>query len=181
MPVPVAPATRPWRFIADEGIRTVASGCGRAVDDAGPQLERGPSNAYPARISSMADGSGVLLARSREQSSPTPGSFPSSGTTAYSGGVIFKAVGDAARIPTTGRRRGVVVRAATARAARRARHDQARRSTSDAPAEDSTFYGDLFAHVVEFEGTLYLEDGLHRALRAALQQRPILHARVLSL
>ena len=39
--------------------------------------------------------------------------------------------------------------------------------------------GDLFAHVVEHEGTLYLEDGLHRALRAALHQRPTLHARVL--
>jgi len=48
-------------------------------------------------------------------------------------------------------------------------------------ADDSTFYGDLFAHVVEWKGELYLEDGLHRALRAALQQRPILHARVLSL
>lgn len=46
-------------------------------------------------------------------------------------------------------------------------------------AEDSTFYGDLFAHVVEWEGTLYLEDGLHRAVRAALQQRQMLHARVL--
>ena len=46
-------------------------------------------------------------------------------------------------------------------------------------SEDSTFYGDLFAHVVEWQGTLYLEDGLHRALRAALQQRPVLHARVL--
>ena len=45
--------------------------------------------------------------------------------------------------------------------------------------EDSTFYGDLFAHVVEHEGTLYLEDGLYRALRAALHQRPTLHARVL--
>ena len=47
--------------------------------------------------------------------------------------------------------------------------------------EDSTFYGDLVAHVVEWQGTLYLEDGLHRALRAALQQRPTLHARVLVL
>jgi len=46
-------------------------------------------------------------------------------------------------------------------------------------AEDSTFYGDLFAHVVQFKGVLYLEDGLHRAVRAALQQRPVLHARVL--
>ncbi len=44
--------------------------------------------------------------------------------------------------------------------------------------EDSTFYGDLFAHVVDWEGELYLEDGLHRALRAALQQRNVLHARV---
>ena len=47
--------------------------------------------------------------------------------------------------------------------------------------EDSTFYGDLFAHVVEWQGDLYLEDGLHRALRAALQQRHILHARVHSI
>ena len=44
--------------------------------------------------------------------------------------------------------------------------------------EQSTFYGDLFAHVVEWRGEYYLEDGLHRALRAALQQRNVLHARV---
>ncbi|GAB2870637.1 type II toxin-antitoxin system VapB family antitoxin [Nocardioides pacificus] len=44
--------------------------------------------------------------------------------------------------------------------------------------EDSTFFGDLFAHVVAWRGDLYLEDGLHRALRAALQQRNVLHARV---
>ena len=44
--------------------------------------------------------------------------------------------------------------------------------------EDSTFFGDLFAHVVEWRDDLYLEDGLHRALRAALQQRHVLHARV---
>ncbi|MCW2759609.1 MAG: hypothetical protein JWO46_3355 [Nocardioidaceae bacterium] len=44
--------------------------------------------------------------------------------------------------------------------------------------EDSTFFGDLFAHVVDWQGDLYLEDGLHRALRAALQQRNVLHARV---
>ena len=47
--------------------------------------------------------------------------------------------------------------------------------------EDSTYFGDLFAHVVQWRGELYLEDGLHRALRAALQQRPMLHARVLEL
>ncbi len=48
-------------------------------------------------------------------------------------------------------------------------------------ANDSTFYGDLFPHVVEWEGELYLEDGLHRALRAALQQRNQIHVRVLVL
>ncbi|MEQ4204144.1 type II toxin-antitoxin system VapB family antitoxin [Actinopolymorpha sp. B17G11] len=48
-------------------------------------------------------------------------------------------------------------------------------------AEDSTYYGDLFAHVVEYRQELYLEDGLHRALRAALHQRMVLHARVLRL
>ncbi len=43
---------------------------------------------------------------------------------------------------------------------------------------ESTFFGDLFAHVVHWQSELYLEDGLHRALRAALQQRNVLHARV---
>ena len=47
--------------------------------------------------------------------------------------------------------------------------------------EQSTFYGDLFAHVVKYDGVLYLEDGLHRALRTALHGRPVLHARVLDL
>ncbi|MFT4008650.1 MAG: type II toxin-antitoxin system VapB family antitoxin [Nocardioidaceae bacterium] len=47
--------------------------------------------------------------------------------------------------------------------------------------EDSTFYGDLFAHCVEWRGEIYLEDGLHRALRAALHQRQVLHARVYEL
>ena len=46
---------------------------------------------------------------------------------------------------------------------------------------DSTFYGDLFPHVVLWNGEFYLEDGLHRALRAALQQRTTLHVRVLDL
>ncbi|WP_433498749.1 type II toxin-antitoxin system VapB family antitoxin [Sphaerimonospora sp. CA-214678] len=48
-------------------------------------------------------------------------------------------------------------------------------------AKDSTFYGDLFPHVVQWRGDLYLEDGLHRALRAALHQRSVLHARILEL
>lgn len=46
-------------------------------------------------------------------------------------------------------------------------------------AEDSTFFGDLFPHVVQWKDTMYLEDGLHRAVRTALHQRTILHARVL--
>jgi Arc/MetJ family transcription regulator len=45
-------------------------------------------------------------------------------------------------------------------------------------AEDSTFFGDLYAHVVRWRGDLYLEDGLHRAVRAALQQRAVMHARI---
>jgi Arc/MetJ family transcription regulator len=48
-------------------------------------------------------------------------------------------------------------------------------------ADDSTFYGDLFPHAVQWQGELYLEDGLHRALRAALQQRTVIHVRVLDL
>jgi hypothetical protein len=34
---------------------------------------------------------------------------------------------------------------------------------------------------VSWKGELFLEDGLHRALRAALQQRNMLHARVHSI
>ena len=47
--------------------------------------------------------------------------------------------------------------------------------------DDSTFYGDLFPHVVQWQGAMYLEDGLHRALRTALHQRTSMHARVLVL
>ena len=45
-------------------------------------------------------------------------------------------------------------------------------------SEDSTFYGDLFPHAVKWHGVVYLEDGLHRAVRAALRNRTVLHARV---
>ena len=45
-------------------------------------------------------------------------------------------------------------------------------------SEDSTFYGDLFPHAVKWQGVVYLEDGLHRAVRAALRNRTVLHARV---
>jgi Arc/MetJ family transcription regulator len=45
-------------------------------------------------------------------------------------------------------------------------------------SEDSTFYGDLFPHAVRWKGIVYLEDGLHRAVQAALRNRTVLHARV---
>lgn len=48
-------------------------------------------------------------------------------------------------------------------------------------SQDSTFFGDLFPHAVQWSGELFLEDGLHRAVRAALQQRNLLHVRVLDL
>lgn len=46
--------------------------------------------------------------------------------------------------------------------------------------DDSTYFGDLFAHVVDWRGELYLEDGLHRALRAALGNGgdTLIHGRV---
>jgi Arc/MetJ family transcription regulator len=47
--------------------------------------------------------------------------------------------------------------------------------------EDSTFYGDLFAHAVQWQGEIYLEDGLHRAVRSALRNRNVIHARLLDL
>lgn len=48
-------------------------------------------------------------------------------------------------------------------------------------SEDSTFYGDLFSHVIRWQGDFYLEDGLHRAVRSALRNRHIIHARMLDL
>jgi Arc/MetJ family transcription regulator len=47
--------------------------------------------------------------------------------------------------------------------------------------DESTFFGDPFTHVVRWHGEHYLEDGLHRALRAALHQRMSVHARILDL
>lgn len=95
--------------------------------------------------------------------------------------MIFKRVGDAKPYPD----HGTTLRDWADLPPRQVRLDElvTTKRTLDLEAllaEDSTFYGDLFAHVVEWEGELYLEDGLHRALRAALAQRPVIHARVLS-
>jgi Arc/MetJ family transcription regulator len=97
--------------------------------------------------------------------------------------VIFKAVGDGRPYPDHGfetTRRWATV------PPRQVRLDElvTTKRTLDLAqllADDSTFYGDLFAHVVQWQDTMYLEDGLHRAVRAALGQRTFLHARVLVL
>ena len=97
--------------------------------------------------------------------------------------MIFKAVGDSRPYPDHGRRPRGTGPTVPPRMVRLDELVTTKRTLDlgQLLAEDSTFYGDLFAHVVQWEGTLYLEDGLHRALRAALQQRPTLHARVLVL
>ena len=94
--------------------------------------------------------------------------------------MIFKRVGDVRPYPD----HGYVQKQWAAIAPHQVRLDQlvTTKRTLDLEAlleEDSTFYGDLFAHVVAWRGEYYLEDGLHRALRAALQQRQTMHARVL--
>lgn len=48
-------------------------------------------------------------------------------------------------------------------------------------SENSTFYGNIFTHVLSWHSALYLEDKLHCAFRAALQKRPFLNARMLLL
>lgn len=96
--------------------------------------------------------------------------------------MIFKRVGDTRPYPE----HGYVQKQWAAIAPQQVRLDElvTIKRTLDLDAlldEDSTFYGDLFAHVVSYDGELYLEDGLHRALRAALQQRQTMHARILEL
>jgi Arc/MetJ family transcription regulator len=98
------------------------------------------------------------------------------------GGVIFKAVQDGRPYPA----HDLTLRDWAGVAPRQVRLDQLV-TTKKVLAldvlldDDSTFYGDLFPHVVQWQGDLYLEDGLHRALRAALQQRTVLHVRVFDL
>jgi len=94
--------------------------------------------------------------------------------------VIFKRVGDGRPYPD----HGLTSKGWAAVPPRQIRLDQlvTTKDTlqlSSLLDEDSTFFGDLFAHVVLWQDDYYLEDGLHRALRAALQQRHVLHARVI--
>ena len=97
--------------------------------------------------------------------------------------MIFKAVGDGRPYPDHGYERAAQWAGI---APRQVRLDElvTTKRTLDLDAllaDDSTFFGDLFAHVVQWRGVMYLEDGLHRAVRSALHQRPVLHARVLVL
>ena len=96
--------------------------------------------------------------------------------------MIFKRVGDERPYPE----HGYVQRQWAAIAPQQIRLDQLVTTKRILDLEqlledDSTFYGDLFAHVISWQGDYYMEDGLHRALRAALQQRQTMHARVLEL
>lgn len=97
--------------------------------------------------------------------------------------MIFKSVGDARPYPDHGL---VSTRDWAGIPPRQVRLEDltTTKSTLDLGAllsEDSTFFGDLFPHVVRFGGELYLEDGLHRAVRTALHHRSVMHARVLDL
>lgn len=110
--------------------------------------------------------------------SATPGPVVRRGS--YHGGVIFKAVGDRRPYPDS------ILEEVnwTSIPPRTVRLDQltttrAQLDLNSLLSEDSTFYGDLFAHVVAWRGELYLEDGLHRALRSALHGRSVIHVRIL--
>ncbi len=97
-------------------------------------------------------------------------------------GVVFRAIGDSKPYPE----HGLTLTQWAALPPRQVRLEDLITTKSlldlhNLLSDDSTFYGDLFAHVVQWQGSLYLEDGLHRAVRAALQQRPTLHARLLNL
>lgn len=96
--------------------------------------------------------------------------------------MIFKAVGDGRPYPEHGLGSGDWAKIPP----RQVRLDQLITTKRELDLQsllsrDSTFYGDLFPHVVHWRGELYLEDGLHRALRSALHQRVVMHARVLDL
>ena len=96
--------------------------------------------------------------------------------------MIFKAVRDGRPYPD----HGLSARDWAAVAPRAVRLDQLITTKRELAldtllADESTFFGDLFPHAVQWEGDIYLEDGVHRALRAALQQRHTLHVRVLDL
>src|SRR2546423_7939908 len=93
-------------------------------------------------------------------------------------GVIFKAVRDGAPYPE----HGLTMKEWAEIPPRPVRLDQLTTTKRELAldrllAEDSTFYGDLFPHVVEWQGGPHPGGRPHRPLRAALQQRTSLPAR----
>jgi Arc/MetJ family transcription regulator len=104
-------------------------------------------------------------------------------STAYAGLVIFQRVGEGRPYPDHGRTSARDWADVPPRPVRLEELVTTKRTLDldHLLAEDSTFFGDLFPHVVRWRGHLYLEDGLHRAVRAALSQRQVLHARVLAI
>ena len=172
LPVPVAPATRPCRLSMPSGIRMGTPLRVVASTISPPSSSAGPSKAYPGATAALIGswhGPGARHAGQRQRRPASP----------YDGAVIFKRVGDGRPYPA----HDLGPRDWAALPPRPVRLDDlvTTKDTLQLAAlldEDSTFFGDLFAHVVEWHDELYLEDGLHRALRAALQQRHVLHARV---
>src|SRR5689334_20255365 len=82
----------------------------------------------------------------------------------YTSEVIFKAVGDGRPYPEHGY---TSARQWAEIPPRQVRLDElvTTKRTLDLSAllsEDSTFFGDLFPHVIQWQDTMYLEDGLHR-------------------
>ena len=132
---------------------------------------------------SLSPGTQIMPERLSPHSRSVPVTFVASHKTSVPArlrGVIFKRVGEERPYPD----HGLKPKDWSSLPPRQVRLDElvTTKGTLDLNAlldEDSTFYGDLFAHVVEWKGEMFLEDGLHRALRAALQQRSVLHARVL--
>ncbi len=155
---------------------------GGAVEHGRAEVEGGPLERV-ARADLVELGEVLLFSVTGANLARTRASSPPATTSRHTVNVvIFKAVGDSRPYPD----HGYSTRQWSNVPPRLVRLDELVTTKRELDlqmllSEDSTFYGDLFAHVVEWEGTLYLEDGLHRALRAALQQRPTLHARVLSL
>ena len=142
--------------------------------------------AYGARLESVLgetpQGFESPILRRPDGPGAAPGPSVIAGTATYDRGVIFSAVGDGRPYPD----HGLSLSDWAQIPPRQVRLTDlvTTKRTLDLDAlleEDSTFYGDLFAHVVLWNGELYLEDGLHRALRSALQQRQTVHARVLDL
>ena len=161
LPVPVAPATRPWRLSTLRGTCTGASADASPSTTAAPSLRTPPSKAYPERISSSwvaSAGASVVWHSSHATGPRGRGPRGPGGSLrpeqAYSGRVIFKAVGDT-RYPDHGLVSAKDWSNVPPRVVQLGELITTK-STLDLRgllADDSTFFGDLFPHCVEWEGS----------------------------